>query len=287
MKFWRLIFIGSVLALIGSGCATVTPEQKAKWNETVPVCYSDSDCKAKWAAARQWVQNNSGYKIQIYSDDLIETYNPQQYDPKIAVSVSKNPVGKSEDGEQINVIAVKITCGNIFGCLPSVNESILSFNKFVSQAEINDPDCYRSMVTTTDKPKLGIYPQFFNSKFIIRRVCSDSPASKGGLKANDVLTKINAQDLYTEKNLENALSNIDFGDKVRVGILRDDLSQELSITVPDKQFILGLIQPKKEELNIQRPDVEQKLEALSRLFEKGIITNEEFESKKKQLLSEM
>lgn len=281
----RFVFI--LLVFAASGCATVTSEQKAKWNETIPVCYTESDCKAKWAAARQWVQSNSGYKIQIYSDDLIETYNSQQYDTKIAVSVTKNPVAKSPEGEQINVISVRISCGNIFGCIPTTHESIMSFNKFVSQAEINDARCYQDMLKNLDKPKLGIYPQFFNTKYIIKRVCSDSPASKGGIKVNDVLTKVKGQSIDKQKDLEDALNKLDFGENVQLSVLRDDFPQEMTIKIPEKQEMAKLLTNKKIESKGNSSEIEQKLEALSRLLEKGIITKDEFDSKKKQLLSEI
>lgn len=162
------LFLSSlfVIAFFSFGCSPITQAQKEKWNETLPLCYSESDCDAKWSAARQWVQNNSGYKIQIYSDDLIETYNSQQYDPKIAVSVSKNPIGKSSDGEQVNAIVVRISCGNILGCVPTVDEAINSFNNFVSQADINDPDCYINMLTNLEHPKIGTYGGFYKNKNI-------------------------------------------------------------------------------------------------------------------------
>lgn len=286
LKIRYLTFIS--ISFLVSGCATITDKQRSDWEETIPLCFSDSDCKTKWAAARQWIQNNAGYKIQIYSDDLIETYNPQQSDPKIAVSASKNPIAKTQEGEQANMIAVKIYCGNIFSCIPSINESILSFNKFVSQAEVTDPACFESSLANLEKPKIG-YNSYTHKgvKRIVKRVCSDTPASRGSMKVNDVITRIGNKNISSEQDFFDASNSIDFGQTVEFAILRDNIPQVLTVTVPSKQEFEKLVETKDATPLNETPQVELKLESLRRLLDRGIISQDEFNVKKKQLLNEL
>jgi len=184
--FFLLVFYSLFL----NGCAPITQQQKDRWSETIPYCYSKPDCTAKWAAARNWVQNNASVKIQIYSDDLIETYNPSPNSPKIAARVTKEPNATSTTGDQSYYFGIKVWCNNIFGCIPTADESILSFNNYVSSIQDNDARCYKSTIDDK-KPKMGINMQLYNSnKYIIKKVCTESPAYKAGLQPNDVLYKI-------------------------------------------------------------------------------------------------
>lgn len=288
MKQLGLLFV--LVGIILSGCATVSSEQRTRWNETIPVCSTDFACKTKWAAARQWVQNNSGYRIQIYTDDLIDTYNPAEYDPKIAVTVSKTPVGKTPSGHQVNTFNVQIRCGNIFGCIPTIEESILSFNKFVSQTEVNDPSCYTDMIDKADNARIGILPQYYNGKYIIREVCSHSPAQEAGLITNDVITKIENTAINNAEDANKAMDGLKHGKQVKIDVIRNGLAKTLTLNTPSKEYLESIISKRQNiTTNVaSKPvDTEQKLEALSRLLAKDIITKEEFDQKKKKLLSDM
>ena len=120
----KFLLYAPLLIVALSGCMA-TDQQRAKWRETTPVCYSKPDCDVKWSAARRWVQENVKYKIRIYSDDFIETYGKGD-DPEISVSVAKNP---TQGGHTIDI---NVTCGMPFiGCVPSIDSSVLSFNNYV------------------------------------------------------------------------------------------------------------------------------------------------------------
>lgn len=278
-----------VLISVMAGCATVTPDQRARWDETAAICYSKPDCDAKWAAARNWIQGNSGYKIQIYSDDLIETYNSMQYDPKIAVRAVKTPLSVSKNGDESYVIGVKVSCGNIFGCVPSIDESILAFNHSVSAAKSNDANCYTKLMGD-GRPRTGFFSQWYKTnKHIVKMVCSGSPAEKAGLAPNDVIINLGGTEIKKHDDFVSAANKMKFGDTVQVEVLRNSEKLKLEMIIPNKEEVAAITNEiKKEKEVVSSPkSVEERLETLTRLHQKGLVSKEEFEEKKKQFLSEM
>ena len=269
------------------GCATFTPQQKQTWNQTVPMCYRESDCEAKWSAARNWVQNNSGYKIQIYTTDLIETYNPSQSSPKIAVRITKQPLSTSMEGNKSYAIAIKVWCNNIFGCVPSTDDAIIGFNKYVNAAQAYDESCYKSALEE-DRPKLGIYHvQYKNNKTIIKSVCNNSPAFNAGLKPNDIIVKVGSHSINDNKDLAPALKKLAFGDIVNIEVLRDNITQTCQVKLPTRDEVILLMASTKSKESVIKPTAEEKLESLQRMLKKGLITQEEYDSKRKKILSEL
>jgi len=227
--------------LFFSGCATVTVQQKIIWRETGPVCFTKPDCDAKWAAAGNWVQENAGYKIQKYSDDLIETYHPPDDSPKIAASVSKTPDGTSSEGNKINVIEIKMWCTKTFGCIPSVDESVLKFNQYVSSVQATDATCYKRMIDDT-KPKLGFYTGCYDTdKCIVKSICYGSPIYRAGLRPNDILNKINDTVIIRDSDIDASLSKITFGQTLNIQVTRDNAHQTYQVTLPSREEALSLI----------------------------------------------
>ena len=239
-KLFLLIFLLLSYNLMFSGCATVSPQQKQIWRETGPVCFTKPDCDAKWAAARNWVQENTGHKIKTYSDNLIETYHPPDASPKIAASVSKTPDGTSSEGNQINIIAIKVWCTKILGCIPTVDESVLKFNQYVSSVQANDETCYKQMINDI-KPKLGFHSGCFDTnKCIVKSICYGSPIYRAGLRPNDILYKINDTLITTDSDIDSSLSNIQFGETLSIQIIRDNAYQTYQVKLLSKEEALSL-----------------------------------------------
>jgi hypothetical protein len=277
----------AVLISLLSGCSTVSDQQKLRWLETTPVCFSKPDCDIKWAASREWVQNNSGYKIQIYSDDLIETYTPQPYGTQIAASVTRNPLFITK-GDESYSIKIRVKCASKFGCIPSVDESVISFNRYVSNAASNDPACYRNMFDD-DKPHLGFKPMWSkeSNRYVVKRVCSGSPAEEAGLKPNDILLRIGNVDITEEEYLKN--TDFKFGEAVTLEILRGDARHVMEARFTTHEEFMALKQDSvKNKTTPASPLItEERLESLSRMLQKGTITQQEYEARKKYLLEEM
>lgn len=136
----RKVFSTTILAALLSGCATApTEEDLAKqakkaarfeeFQRTIPICEGEEDCKVKWEAAQIWISNNAGYKIQIATDALIETYNAVGSSPYLAAKVTKEPLG----GGRYRIF-VQLWCDNLLGCMPKPIKAALKFNQYVGAA---------------------------------------------------------------------------------------------------------------------------------------------------------
>lgn len=129
------VFLLAVLFLL-SGCATQERREsqaalEREFRETVPVCIEGADCDQMWSAARRWVLDNAGFRIQHYGDDYIETYN-NRYNAETATwaRVTKEPMGSGQSR-----ILVELGCNNWFGCgLSPLADAKVRFNRHVQAA---------------------------------------------------------------------------------------------------------------------------------------------------------
>jgi hypothetical protein len=125
--------IGAITAIL-SGCAASPQIEllKAEYANTIPTC-SDTvaeQCEKMWEAAQVWVAQNAGYKIQIATSVLIETYNPVDYSTNLAVKVVKEATGSAN-----YKFTVQVWCANLFGCRPNQHQAALDFNRKVNAAK--------------------------------------------------------------------------------------------------------------------------------------------------------
>lgn len=76
---------------------------------------------------------------------------------------------------------------------------------------------------------------FFNledaSGAVVAQVTPDSPASRGGLKQGDVISKLNDEKIVNGSALQVAVSEMTPGTKIELGILRDGKPTTLNVTV--------------------------------------------------------
>ncbi|TCN87879.1 hypothetical protein [Shewanella fodinae] len=123
--------LAAVAVLFITSCATASsPEieaKRAQLKATTPICVDENDCKAKWEAAQLWIVRNAGFKLQIVTDVLLQTYNATGGSPSLAVQATKEPLG----GGKYKIL-VSISCDNVFGCVPNQWDAALSFNRTVS-----------------------------------------------------------------------------------------------------------------------------------------------------------
>jgi hypothetical protein len=121
-----------IVSLVGLfllwACAATQQQQAQRqaFNQSIPTCNDDQDCKDKWSAAQIWVSRNCGMKIQIVTDTLIETYNSPRNSIKLAARVIKEPIGSGKYR-----IIIAIGCNNIFGCERNSWDAALDFNRYV------------------------------------------------------------------------------------------------------------------------------------------------------------
>lgn len=130
----RAVWLGTLGSAVLLLTACATPEQLARQQEqrdrflaSRPVCTSDRQCEAMWAAARNWVTSTCGMKIQTMTDSFLETYN--SIDMRLACRVTKDPL--PQGGYRFEVTT---GCGNMFGCAPDSWQAAFDFNTRVTQA---------------------------------------------------------------------------------------------------------------------------------------------------------
>ena len=282
MKQTIMLLIVTTSLTIISGCATITPQQQAMFNENIPMCSGERDCDVKWAAARKWVLNNAGRKIQIYSDDLIETYNPAKNSPSIAVRINKEPTGNGA-----NFITIAVWCNNMFGCVPKKADAIMDFNNYINSVKVQDKLAYKESLKDTNysKPLMGTRMVCLNNKVIIKTVSTGSPAEKAGMKPQDIITKFGGTKINSMESLTNRIENISFGEKIKLNIMRNGIKIPLTIQFITKKE-LNQFKKSDRTTNFGRSpiDLEEKIESLSHLLKKGLITQEEYNKKKTELL---
>lgn len=117
--------IALVCAGLLSGCVTAPKVAMAP----TPICHGKQQCSVEWAEARTFVIDHAGMKIQTYSSDFLQTYNPINDTTDLAALVNKQPL---PDGSY--KIVARFWCDNIFGCLPDQTATLSEFNRKVAAA---------------------------------------------------------------------------------------------------------------------------------------------------------
>ena len=125
----RNLFIGVIGTFALSGCATVDDATMARAAELASrevVCASEDECEIMWGRALNWVVEHSTYRIQMQTDNLIQTYGPSPNSPAPAYMISKIPLGEGRYR-----IDFRAGCDNMFGCQPDTTLAHGGFNAVV------------------------------------------------------------------------------------------------------------------------------------------------------------
>ena len=123
--------VSIILITLVAGCATAPSENEVTLrrmiSESIPVCTSPKECEVKWAAARSWIIQNAGWKLQHVQPDFMETYNSINSSTRLAVRVVKEPL--QNGGYKITAT---VWCDNWISCYPDKLDALLSFNNTVN-----------------------------------------------------------------------------------------------------------------------------------------------------------
>jgi hypothetical protein len=123
-KKFLLVLIGTTTL---TACVQAPADPALLASAQRPVtCSGADDCSAKWSRAVNWVIQNSSWKIQTQTDQLIQTYGPGRDDPSSAFTITK-----VYDGKGTSSIQYSSACSNIFGCIPNGLKLQASFNDYV------------------------------------------------------------------------------------------------------------------------------------------------------------
>jgi hypothetical protein len=223
-----LFVLGFLFVL--SGCATITSKDQTLLNETVPMCFSKSECDVKWSAAKEWALNHSNMKLQSSSDDLIETYDSPKDSPHLAFLIRKHPTSNP----QTYAISINVWCGNMLGCVPPTKDAIRDFNKYVNSAVTHGTSYSTNNKGNGNlqKPKSGFRAGVLNNKIIVKTVNNGSPSQKAGLMANDIIIACDNVPLTDMDSFTNLMQNVQFGGTKQIRIQRGNDILDLSIVYP-------------------------------------------------------
>jgi Do/DeqQ family serine protease len=114
-------------------------------------------------------------------------------------------------------------------------------NQLISKGRVEHPYLGIQMVTLTPEVKQKINDSRDSNLSIdedrgvlIARVMSNSPASRAGLRAGDVITQVNGQSIKDADAVQRAVENTKVGDNLPVGVRRS--GQSLNLTVQTGAF---------------------------------------------------
>lgn len=116
------ILVAFTGVLLLAGCAGNQPKLSATLQNALDsdlTCKGASECKLMWERATFYINETSGYKIQVYNDTIIQTFNSTEGSTKLAFSVAKEPLGN--ESYKMNVNA---WCANMLFCRPNQYEAI-------------------------------------------------------------------------------------------------------------------------------------------------------------------
>ncbi|MFW6102277.1 MAG: S1C family serine protease [Chloroflexota bacterium] len=88
-------------------------------------------------------------------------------------------------------------------------------------------------VTTVTSAIQQYYNLSVNTGALIISVTSDSPANKAGLRAGDVITKIDGEDVSTAAELTSAISSHRIGDQVEIVYYRGSVRSIANATLEE------------------------------------------------------
>ena len=104
MNLIRITLLTSIVTTTLAGCAvpaTQATSSEASEANLPLMCENDAQCQAMWRRSQVWIAENSGWKIQIATDAIIETYNPPEGSRKRFYRITRESVGGGR--EQIKI----------------------------------------------------------------------------------------------------------------------------------------------------------------------------------------
>ena len=92
-------------------------------------CSEPAECDLLWRKAQVWVATNAGFKIQVISSVIIETYSSSNDSFRWAARVIRRPISTSR-----SEIEVDFSCGAANLCRPDAERLTISFKQYLRRA---------------------------------------------------------------------------------------------------------------------------------------------------------
>jgi len=131
-------------------------------------------------------------------------------------------------GQVIGINTAIIPQGQGLGFAIPANTAKVIMNQLIKTGKVSRP--YLGVMGTTMNAELAFQYSLATDKgALILRVDPDSPAKKAGIKAGDIVVKINNKDITGMEDLQNAVRHYKAGDAVTMLIMRK--SQKIGVKV--------------------------------------------------------
>lgn len=226
----RFTFVASLIGITLAMTGCVTPAQRqakqARVDAAMPVCMTDRQCDAQWAAAQTWVSQHCGMKIQTSNDVLIETYGSPPNSTSTACRVNKQKAGKHGA-----VLQMWAGCSNMFGCIPSWDDQLVAFGEYVKAAgAAYEPLKIGVMTQVVGSNGQAVYTFAEAAGVRITSVNPGGRADMAGLRTDDVIKSFNDIRIRSLDDWTEALDKVGPGDVVHVGVRR--AGQDVIVDMP-------------------------------------------------------
>jgi len=95
---------------------------------------------------------------------------------------------------------------------------------------------------------IGVYPEDIDAEerealeytgkgILVEDVVEDGPADKAGLKAGDIITKIDAENVSNSEQFRELLAKHSPGDKIKVNVLRKGKSEDITVELSERKNV--------------------------------------------------
>jgi C-terminal processing protease CtpA/Prc len=138
--------------------------------------------------------------------------------------------------------------------------------------KLGDPQTYSFSIPSFNRARLGVritglseqLGDYFGAEdgegALITEVLEDTPAEKGGLKAGDVITRIEGEDIESTSDVYEALEDRKAGDQVDVRVLRKGQKKTIKVELEEpEEWHAGVWAPKIEKFKGPHGDVDVKV----------------------------
>ena len=180
-------------------------------------------------------------KERLVEVSLSNSYQPDyimnvlQTDSPVNSGNSGGPISNS-NGEVIGVVNAKISSTGVEGigfAIP-IEVAIEKAEQIINGNKSSYPYLGVSMLNVEDARNYINYRRYITdnnitSGVIVIDIEKDSPASKNGMQSGDIITEINGKEIKNVANLRYELYKYKSGETIKVKVLRDKNTKEISI----------------------------------------------------------
>jgi serine protease Do len=148
--------------------------------------------------------------------------------------------------------------------LPS-NTAVKVYNQLAQSGKVTRGSIgitYRTITDPVDLEAMGLKTK---EAILVEAVLPGSPASKAGLRSEDIITEINGTKVTKGNQLQDVIVDSPVGSSVRLGFLRDGRNQSVTVSIGDRADVLADDASASNVPNRPRPRGNQEAPTQSRL----------------------